>query len=75
METAFVQALIGSGPIGLACWILLQQRKEDRAERAQERAERLELDKERLASERKLAAAITILALKITGKPFDGDAA
>lgn len=73
METALIQALLGSGPIGLACYILLQQRNQDRQEREAERTARAELDRDRLATDKKIAAALMALALKITGKPSDGD--
>lgn len=70
-----ISALLGSGPAGIFCWILLQQRKEDRAAAERQDAQRVELERERLETDRKIAGALMALAMKITGKPFDGDAA
>lgn len=68
MDATLISALLGSGPVGIVCWILLQQLKSDRADR-------LQYDKDRLETDKQLAGALMALALKITGKPFDGDAA
>lgn len=59
--TPIINALINSGPIGIAACILLWQSNRDRAER-------LIFDRERLDNDKKLASALTALALKITGK-------
>lgn len=75
METAIAQALLSLGPGGVVCWLLLQQRNQDRQERQAERLERAELDKDRLATDKKIAAALMALALKITGRPLDDDPA
>lgn len=61
-----IQSLIGSGPLGVVCFIILQQMRADRAER-------LAFDQARLDTDKKLAVALTALALKITGKLPDGD--
>jgi hypothetical protein len=66
MDATLLSALVNAGPFGVFCWILLQQRKEDRAER-------LQLDRDRNDTDKKIAGALMALALKITGKPTDGD--
>lgn len=66
MDAAIVQALVSLGPGGIMCWILLQQMKAEREDRKTERAERLKAD---LAT----ASALTALAMKITGRPLDGN--
>lgn len=66
MDPTLLNAILGSGPMGIIVWILLQQRKE-------ERSERLAYDKERLETDKRLAIALTSLAIKITGRPVDGD--
>lgn len=63
---ALFGALVNAGPFGLLCWILLQQRKEDRAER-------LQYDKDRLATDKALSAAMMALAIMIKGSPIDVD--
>ncbi len=61
-----LSSLITSSPLGIAFWLLLNQFKSDRAER-------LQYDKDRLDMDKKLVAAMTTLAMKITGRPIDGD--
>ncbi|NLS28148.1 hypothetical protein S2M10_31570 [Sphingomonas sp. S2M10] len=68
MDPSIISALVGSGPLGVVCLFLLQQRKE-------ERAERLQYDKDRLETDKSMARAIMALAMKVTGKPTDGDQA
>jgi len=75
METLLAQALMSLGPGGVMCWILLQQQKLQREDRQAEAAARLDHDKERLTTDKRLAAAMVVLAMKITGRPIDGDAA
>jgi membrane protein YqaA with SNARE-associated domain len=70
-----ISALLSMGPGGIVCWIMMQQRKEDRADRKEQDENRLELERDRVETDKKLATAITTLAMKIIGKPFDGDAA
>lgn len=74
-DGAIVQALLSMGPGGLMSGILLLLWKQDRADRAAERAERLQIDRNKVESEKQLAVALTQLAMKITGKPIDGDQA
>lgn len=73
MDTnTLIAALANAGPFGIMCWILLQQRKEDRAERQAHDQQRLEYDKDRLATDKALSGALMALAIKITGRPIDG---
>ncbi|MCA1199130.1 hypothetical protein K9B35_14225 [Sphingomonas sp. R647] len=67
MEQGLVQALIGSGPIGIFALYFYLQTKADRDALRQERADRLIFDKDRLETDKKIAAALTVLAFKITG--------
>ncbi|HEY0624677.1 hypothetical protein [Sphingomonas sp.] len=72
MDTnTLIAALANAGPFGIMCWILLQQRKEDRAERRELDEQRLAYDKDRLATDKALSASLMALAIKITGKPID----
>jgi hypothetical protein len=74
MDTnTLIAALANAGPFGIMCWILLQQRKEDRADRLDHDRQRLEYDKDRLSTDKALSGALMALAIKITGKPADVD--
>jgi hypothetical protein len=73
MEAGLVQALVGSGPLGLLILYLILERKSDKAERRELDAKRLDFDERRLTGDLRMTAAITALAMKITGKP-NGDA-
>ncbi|PKP91449.1 MAG: hypothetical protein CVT77_12215 [Alphaproteobacteria bacterium HGW-Alphaproteobacteria-16] len=69
MDAALITSLVQAGPTGIAlfiAWQLLQQLRSDRSELTA-------LLKDKALSEAKLAAALTLLALKITGRPHDGD--
>ncbi|MEG3182133.1 hypothetical protein [Sphingomonas sp. LT1P40] len=71
MEATFVQALIGSGPIGIFALYFYLQTKADREALRAERADRLIYDRERLETDKKVAAALTVLVFKITGSVPD----
>lgn len=69
MDATVITSLVQTGPTGIAlfiAWKLFDQMRTDRAELVQ-------LLKDKANSETKLATALTLLALKITGRPLDGD--
>ncbi len=73
MEAGMIQALVGSGPLGLLILYLIMERKADKVDRKEQEQKRLDFDERRLSGDLKMTAAITALAMKITGKP-NGDA-
>jgi hypothetical protein len=72
MEAGLIQALLGSGPLGAFLIYLILERRSDRADRKEQDKTRLDFDERRLAGDLKMTAAITALAMKITGRP-NGD--
>ncbi|WP_129792556.1 hypothetical protein [Sphingosinicella sp. CPCC 101087] len=64
MESTLIQTLIGSGPLGLVAFLMLKQMEKIAAER-------LAYDKDRLEMDRKLERALTVLAMRILGRPID----
>jgi hypothetical protein len=69
MEAGLIEALIGSGPLGLLIVYLIIERKQDRADKKEASQERLAHDERRLQADLKLATALTALCMKITGNP------
>lgn len=69
MDAGIAQALVGSGPLGLLIAYLIIERKADKADRKEQEALRLAQDERRVQADLKMAAAITALAMKITGNP------
>jgi len=70
MDASVIASIVNAGPTGIAlfiAWKLLEQIRGDRAEL-------MTVLKEINANNAKLATALTVLALKITGRPPDGDA-
>ncbi len=65
MEQSLLQTVLGSGPLGIVAFLLLRQ-----LQKAAD--DRLQYDKDRLETDKKLVAALTFIATKITGKPYDG---
>lgn len=63
------QAFISNGPLGLIILYLIYSRRQDKEDGKGEREERLRHDERRLEADLKMAAAITALAMRITGKP------
>lgn len=72
MEAGVIQALVGSGPLGILVIYLVLERKADRADRKETERQRLEFDQRRLEADLKMSAAITALAMKILGRPDVG---
>lgn len=67
--TNFVQGFISNGPLGLIILYLIWSRKQDKDDAKSDRQERGRYDERRLEADLKMAAAITALAMRITGKP------
>lgn len=65
MDQSLLQTILGSGPLGIVAYLLLRQ-----LQKAAD--DRLQYDKDRLETDKKLVAALTFLAAKVTGKPYDG---
>ncbi|HEX8400531.1 MAG TPA: hypothetical protein VF628_02380 [Allosphingosinicella sp.] len=68
MEAGIVQALIGSGPLGLLILYLLNERKADKSDRKEAEQKRLDYDERRLAADLKMTSAIVALTFRITGQ-------
>lgn len=60
-----VQALIGSGPLGIIILYMMFLQKTDRDTRKEERIRRDEIDKDRIATDKAMVATLTTLAGKI----------
>lgn len=69
MEAGVIQALVGSGPLGILIVYLILERRSDKNDRKELDQKRLDFDERRLAGDLKMTAAITALAMRITGKP------
>jgi hypothetical protein len=67
MEAGLIQALVGSGPLGLLILYLMQLRKQDRENLTEERVRRDALERDRIATDRELAAALSALSVRIDG--------
>jgi hypothetical protein len=67
-EVNFLQALMGSGPVGVFLCYLAYERRQDKADRKEAEALRLAHDERRLSCDLKIAAALAALALRITGQ-------
>jgi hypothetical protein len=64
-----LQALIGSGPIGVFLAYLAWERRQDKTDRKEVEERRLTHDERRLEADLRMTAALTALAMKITGRP------
>lgn len=67
--TSVAQAFVSNGPLGLIILYLIYSRRQDKEDAKSEREDRARYDDRRLEADLKLAAGLTALAMRITGKP------
>jgi hypothetical protein len=64
MDSTLIQTLIGSGPLGLVAYLMLRQMQKIADDR-------LAYDKDRLETDKKLVRALTVLGMRILGRPIE----
>ena len=74
MDATLIQALVGSGPLGLIIAWMMWERRQDKADRKELEQKRLDHDERRLAADLRMIAALTALTLKVTGQVHDPQA-
>lgn len=75
MDPATINSLIGAGPVGVLAfmaYLSLQWVRADREQQREDRQERLSADRDRTETDKKLATAVTVLAMRVTGRPPGG---